>query len=77
MGLGLYSGFMSGIFPLILEGGKLMLTLGFISGCFILMRGFPADSIKKIKYATIGYALLQLCQMYIQFVDKIISQIHF
>ena len=77
MGLGLYKGFMDGIFPLILEGGKLMLTLGFISGCYILMRGCPADSIKKIKYATIGYTLLQLCQMYIKFVDKIVSQIHF
>lgn len=75
--MGLYEGFINSIFPLVLEGGKLLLALGCISGCYIFMRGVPADAVKKIKYATIGYAILKCITVYITFIDKVVANIKF
>lgn len=77
MGVGLYSGFHSLIFPLLLEGGKCLFVVSLASASYLFMRGTSSEAIKKLKMCTIGYSVLKCITIYIAFVDKIVNNFHF
>ena len=77
MSFGLYEGFESFMMPLGIEFGKILFSLSMIGATYVLMRCDVSESIKKMKMATIGYAILKCVQLYIEFVDNIVGKIHF
>lgn len=79
MTIGLFEGFKTGIFPIIAEGSKVLFVISIISGATVIMRNTSnsAEGIKKIKLATLGYTIIKIVFLYVEFIDKIIASIKF
>lgn len=69
--IGLFSAFRSSIVPIFMEIGKVLLYVSVFYGAYHIIRSQYTKGVEKIKWAAIGYIMLQMTDAFVSIIDKI------
>ena len=74
MNIGLYETFHEFLMPFVLEIGKCIFEFSVIGSAYVITRCNSAEGVKRLKFATLGYATLKFTSLYMEYADKIIDK---
>ena len=69
--IGLFDAFRVSIIPIFMEIGKVLLYVSVFYGAYHIIRSQYQRGVDKIKWAAIGYIILQMTDAFVKIVDNI------